>query len=73
MSFKQSVNETKINNRLSRPPVQNSSQQITGPHNAMKIVLVPGLPPIGGYENIVTATDVFSSYLFAYPTKKPRL
>ena len=30
--------------------------------------LVPGLPPSGGYENIVIAIDVFSRYLFAYPT-----
>ena len=29
---------------------------------------MPGLPPSGGYENIVTAMDVFSRYLFAYPT-----
>ena len=29
--------------------------------------LVPGLPPCGGYGNIVTAMDVFSRYLFAYP------
>ena len=34
----------------------------------MQIDLVPGLPPSGGYENIVTAIDVFSRYLFAYPT-----
>ena len=34
----------------------------------MQIDLVPGLPPSGGYQNIVTAMDVFSSYLFAYPT-----
>ena len=34
----------------------------------MQIVLVPELPPSGGYENIVTAMDVFSRYLFAYPT-----
>ena len=34
----------------------------------MKIDLVPGLPPTGGYENIVTAIDVFSRYLFEYPT-----
>ena len=32
----------------------------------MQIDLVPGLPPSGGYENIVTAMDVFSRYLFAY-------
>ena len=34
----------------------------------MQIDLVPGLPPSGGYENIVTAMDVFSRNLFAYPT-----
>ena len=34
----------------------------------MQIDLVPEFPPSGGYENIVTAMDVFSRYLFAYPT-----
>ena len=34
----------------------------------MQIDLVPGLPPSGGYESNVTAMDVFSRYLFAYPT-----
>ena len=33
----------------------------------MQIDLVPGLPPSGGYENIVTTMDAFSRYLFAYP------
>ena len=34
----------------------------------MQIDLVPELPPSGGYENIVTAMDVFPRYLFAHPT-----
>ena len=34
----------------------------------MQIDLLPELPPSGGYENILTAMDVFSHYLFAYPT-----
>ena len=34
----------------------------------MQIDLIPGLPPSGGYENIVTAMDVFSRYFFAYAT-----
>ena len=38
-----------------------------GPEDAMQIVLLPNVPPSGGYENIVTALDVFSRYLFAYP------
>ena len=48
--------------------MQNPNDYIAAPENAMQIDLVPGLPPSGGYENIVTATDVFSRYLFAYLT-----
>ena len=49
-------------------PLQNPNDYITAPEDAMQIDLVTGLPPSGGYENIVTAIDVFSRYLFAYPT-----
>ena len=38
-----------------------------GPEDALQIDLLPNLPPSGGYENIITALDVFSRYLFAYP------
>ena len=34
----------------------------------MQIALVPQFSPSVGYENIVTGLDVFSGYLFAYPT-----
>ena len=57
-----------FNLRLTRPPLQNPNEYITAPEDAMQIDLVPGLPPSGGYENIVTAMDVFSRYLFAYHT-----
>ena len=30
--------------------------------------MVPGAPPSGGFENTVTAMDVFSRYLFPYTT-----
>ena len=33
----------------------------------MQIDLLPNLLPSGGYENVLTAIDVFSRYLFAYP------
>ena len=39
----------------------------TSPEDAMQIDFDPKLTPSGGYENIVTAMDVFSRYLFAYP------
>ena len=35
--------------------------------DVMQIDLLPGLPQNGGYEDIITATDVFSRYAFAYP------
>ena len=68
MSCEQCLRESRINPRLTRPPLQNPNEYITAPEDAMQIELVPGLPPSGGYENIVTAMDVFSRYLFAYPT-----
>ena len=48
--------------------MQNPNEHITAPEDAMQNDLVPELPPSGGYENTVTAMDVFSRYLFAYPT-----
>ena len=68
MSCEQCIRESRIDCSLTRPPLQNPSEHITAPEDAMQIDLVPELPPSGGYENIVTAMDVFSRYLFAYPT-----
>ena len=68
MSCKQCIRESRIDRSLTRPPLQNPNEHITAPEDAMQIDLVPELPPSGGYENIVTAMDVFSRYLFAYPT-----
>ena len=68
MSSEQGLKESRINPRLTRPPLQNPNEYITAPEDAMQIDLVPGLPPSGVYENIVTAMDVFSRCLFASPT-----
>ena len=68
MSCEHCLRESRNNPRLTRPPLQNPNQYITAPEDAMQIDLVPGLPPSGGYENIVTVMDVFSCYLFAYAT-----
>ena len=68
MSCEQCIRESRINPRLTRPPLQNPNEYITAPEEAMQIDLVPGLPPSGGYENIVTVIDVFSRYLFVYST-----
>ena len=52
----------------SQIPLQNPSEHITAPEDVTESDLVPELLPSGGYENFVTAMDVSSCYLFAYPT-----
>ena len=68
ISCEQCIRESRIDPSFTRPPLQNPNEHITAPEDAIQIDLVPELPPSGGYENIVTAMDVFSRYLFAYPT-----
>ena len=68
MSCEQCIRESRVDVWLTRPARQNASEHITAPEDAMEIDLVPELPPSGGYENMVTAMDVFSGYLFAHPT-----
>ena len=68
MSCENCLRESRIDRSLTRLPLQNPNEHITAPEDAMQIDLVPGLPPSGGYENIVIDMDVFSRYLFAYPT-----
>ena len=68
MSCEQCIRDSRTDLSFTPPPLQNPNEHITAPEGAMKIDLVPELPPSGGYENIVTAMDVFSRYLFAYPT-----
>ena len=68
MSCEQCLRESRIDRSLTRPPLQHPNEHITAPEDAMQIDLVPELPPSGGYENFVTAMDVFSRSLFAYPT-----
>ena len=68
MSCEQCVKDSRIDRSLSRLPLQNPNELISAPEDAMQIDLVPELPPSGSYENLVTAMDVFSRYLLAYPT-----
>ena len=68
MSCEQCPRESRIDPRLTRPPLQNPNEYFTAREDALQVDLVPGLPPSDGFENIVTAMDVFSRYLFAYPT-----
>ena len=64
MSCEQCLKKSRNNPQLTRPPLQNPNEHITVTEDA-NIDLVPGLPPSGGYENIVTAMDVFFCCFFA--------
>ena len=64
MSCEQCVKKSRLNRSLTHPPLQNPSEHITAPEDAMQTDLVPELPPSGGCENTVTAMDVFSRYFF---------
>ena len=68
MSCELCIRESRIKPQLNHPPLENRNEYNTAPEDAMQNDLVPRLPPSGGYENIVTAMDVFSRYLFANAT-----
>ena len=59
--------DKRVPNTTITPELLNLPDRDLGPENAMPIDLLPKLPPSGGYENVLTAIDVFSRYLFAYP------
>ena len=61
------IKDKRIPNASITPELLNLPEWDFGPEDAMQIDLLPNLPPSGGYENIITAMDVFSRYLFAYP------
>ena len=60
MSCEQRLRKSRINPRITRPPLQNPNEHITAPEDAMQIDLVPGLPPSSGFEIFVAAMDVFA-------------
>ena len=61
------IKDKRIPNSSITPESLNLPEWDLGPEDAMQIDLLPNLLPSGGYENIITAMDVFSRYLFAYP------
>ena len=61
------IKDKRINNASITPELLNLPEWDLGPEDALQIDILPNLPPSGGYENVITALDVFSRYLFAYP------
>ena len=63
----QCARDKRVPNATITPELLSLSEWDLGPEDAMQIDLLLNLPPSGGYENVLTAIDVFSRYLFAYP------
>ena len=61
------IHDKRINNTRITPELIHIPEWDLGPEDLVQIDLLPELPPSGGYENIITAKDVFSSYAFSYP------
>ena len=59
--------DKRVPNATITPELLILSERDLGPEDAMQIDLLPNLPPSGGFENVLTAIDVYSRYLFAYP------
>ena len=60
MSRERCIRKLRIITQLTRPTLQNPNEYNTAPEDALQIDLLTGLPPSGGYENIVTAMEVLS-------------
>ena len=65
------IRDKRINNTRITPELIHIPEWELGPEDFMQMDLLPELPPSGGYENIITARDVFSRYAFAYPVSNP--
>ena len=65
------IQDKRINNTRITPELIQIPEWDLRPEDLMQIDLLPELPPSGGYENIITAIDVFSRYTFAYPVSNP--
>ena len=59
--------DKRVPNNTITPELPNLPEWDLGPEDAMQIDLPPNLPTNGGYQTVMTAIDVFSRYLFAYP------
>ena len=69
MQCEDCIKYKRINNSQIRPKMINNTEHVLGPKDILEIDILPNLPNSAGYQNIVTMIDVFSRYLFAYPTQ----
>ena len=59
----------RIDTRQIRPKMLSNTEFTFGPEDCLEVDILPNLPSSNGYRHIITMMDVFSRYLFAYPTQ----
>ena len=64
------IQNKRINNDLLKTELLNCPEWDLGPEDFLQMDILPNLPASEGFDNIITAIDVFSRYLFAYPTTR---
>ena len=60
------IQNKRINNDLLKTELLNCPEWDLGAEDILQMDILQNLPPSGGYDNFITAIDVFSRYLFAY-------
>ena len=64
------IQNKRFNNDLLQTELLNCPEWDLGPEDILQMDILPNLPTSGGYDHIITAIDVFSRYLFAYPATR---
>ena len=59
----------RIDTRQIRPKMLSNTEFKMGPEDCLEIDILPNLHSSNDYQHIINMMDVFSRYLFAYPTK----
>ena len=59
----------RIDTRQILPKMLSNTEFTMGPEDCLEVDLLPNLSSSNGYQHNFTMMDVFSRYLFAYPTQ----
>ena len=59
----------RVDTRQIHPKMLSNTDSTMGPGDCLEVDILPYLPSSNGYQQIKTMMDVFSRYLFAYPTQ----
>ena len=59
----------RLDTRQIRPKMLSNTEFTFGPEDCLEVDILPNLPSSNGYKHNITMMDVFSRYLFAYPTQ----